>query len=251
MKQLVTIGLSVGVAWTCSLAGFDAGSTAGKAAAEPAWKVVGQLEEACSCSPACPCWFKSRPSRMTCSGAQIIFITRGHYGPTSLDGLAVAQFAQSPEGKSMFESFGNWTFDYVYIDDKASPAQREALQKLAAHFFPPPAKEREFRYVPIRRRTEGRDRVSTVGTVAVCAGHLIEGGLGGPPKVVNPPLADPTHREFLQGATTKLTFTDAGQDWKFENSNYMRNEFVVDKEQYEKFDAALAKKMAAMKAATK
>src|SRR2546422_11740271 len=68
---------------------------------KPSWKVSGELEEACSCRPPCPCWFKSLPSRMTCDGAQIVFINKGHYGKTKLDGLSVAQFVQSPENKSM------------------------------------------------------------------------------------------------------------------------------------------------------
>src|SRR5436190_18905500 len=115
------------------------------------WKVEGDLEEACSCRAACPCWFKSLPSRMTCDGAQIIFISKGRYGKTPLDGLALGQFVQSPEHQSMFESFGKWNFDYVYIDEKASEEQRQALKEIAAHFFPMAAKAREFRYVSITR----------------------------------------------------------------------------------------------------
>jgi hypothetical protein len=214
---------------------------------KPSWKVKGELEEACSCRPACPCWFKSLPSRMTCDGAQIIFISEGRYGKTRLDGLAVAAFVQSPEHQSMFESFGNWNFDYVYIDEKADEAQREALKELAGHFFPPGAKSREYRYVPITRKIEGEEHISTVGNYAFCSGHLIGGGYGGAPKVSNPPLADPTHKQFLQGETTKLTYKDAGQDWTYTNSNYMRNNFRTSSKEYEKFEAEMAKKMQAMK----
>src|SRR5215470_13119436 len=116
---------------------------------KPSWKISGDLEEACSCRPACPCWFKSQPSRMTCDGVQAVFIKSGKYGKTPLDGLAVAQFVQSPEGKSMFESFGNWNFDNVYIDEKADEQQRQALKEIAAHLFPMAAKTREFHFVPI------------------------------------------------------------------------------------------------------
>jgi hypothetical protein len=158
----------------------------------------------------------------------------------------VAQFVQSPEHQSMFESFGKWNFDYIYIDEKANEQQREALKELALHFFPPAAKAREYRYVPITRKIEGDEHITTVGTHGFCAGHLIEGGYDGAPKVINPPLADPTHKTFLQGQTTKLTYTDAGQDWKYENSNYMRNKFTVDNKQYEKHEAAMARKMGKM-----
>ena len=236
----------VSVAILCGITALGVPRSAGGAPSKSSWKIKGDLEEACSCRAACPCWFKSLPSRMTCDGAQIIFITKGHYGKVPLEGLAVAQFVQSPEHQSMFESFGKWNFDYVYIDQRADEQQREALKELAQHLFPVAAKTREYRYVPIARQIEGDEHITTVGNYAVCAGHLIEGGYDGPPKVINPPLADPTHKTFLQGQTTKLTYSDAGQDWKYENSNYMRNQFEVSSKQYEKYEAAMAKKMGKM-----
>jgi hypothetical protein len=208
------------------------------------WKISGELEEACSCRPACPCWFKSLPSRMTCDGVQAVFIKEGKYGKTPLEGLAVAQFVQSPEGKSMFESFGNWKFDNVYIDEKATEEQRGALKEIAAHLFPPAARTREYHYVPITRKIEGAEHGVAVGENGGFSGHLIEGGYEGTPKIVNVPLADPTHREFLQGQTTTLTYSDAGQGWKYKDSNYMFNRFKVDSKEYEKFEADMAKKMA-------
>jgi hypothetical protein len=186
---------------------------------------------------------------MTCDGAQIVFITKGRYGKIPLDGLALGQFVQSPEHQSMFESFGKWNFDYVYIDEKATEEQRQALKELAGHLFAPGAgtKGREYRYVAISRKIEGDEHTTTVGDYALCSGHLIEGGYSGAPKVINPPLADPTHKEFLQGEATRLTYKDAGQDWKYENSNYMRNKFQTSNQEYEKYEADLAKKMAQMK----
>src|SRR2546428_10714094 len=165
--------------FTFGLASFSDLCAKGQAAEETRWKVTAELEEACSCRPACPCWFKSLPSRMTCDGAQIIFITKGHYSKVSLDGLAMGQFVQSPEHQSMFESFGKWNFDYVYIDEKANDEQREALKELAVHLFPLAAKTREYRYVPITRQIDGDEHVTTVGKYAVCSGHLIDGGYGG------------------------------------------------------------------------
>jgi hypothetical protein len=219
----------------------------GKEKGGTAWKISGDLEEACSCNPACPCWFKAQPSRMTCDGVQAVFIQKGRYGKTPLDGLAVVEFVQSPEGKSMFESFGNWNFENVYIDEKATSEQREALKAIAAHLFPPAAKTREFHYVPITRKIEGAEHSVTVGESGSFSGHLIAGGYSGSPKISNPPLADPTHREYLQGHTTKLTYNGSGQGWSYKDSNYMFNRIKVDNRDYEKFEAEMAKKMAAMK----
>jgi hypothetical protein len=225
--------------------GLAASVFAAESAKTP-WKVSGELEEACSCRAACPCWFKSLPSRMTCDGAQVVFITKGHYGKTTLDGLAVGEFVQSPEHQSMFESFGKWNIDYVYIDEKANEEQRQALKEVAAHLFAPGGKTREFRYVAITRTMQGDEHSIKVGDLAGFSGHLLAGGYGGAPTVKNPPLADPTHKEYSQGEASSMTYKDAGQDWKYENSNYMRNKFHVDSKEYAKYEADMAKKMAQM-----
>ncbi len=85
-----------------------------------------------------------------------------------------------------------------------------------------------------------------MGTAGALSGHLIDGGYAGSPKVVNPPLADPTHKEFLQGQTTTLTYNESGQGWKYEHSNYMRNQFKVDDREYAKFEAEMARKIASL-----
>ena len=87
-----TIKSVVSIAVLCGISALGISGATAAAASKTSWKVTGELEEACSCRPACPCWFKSLPSRMTCDGAQIIFITKGRYGKIPLEGLAVAQF---------------------------------------------------------------------------------------------------------------------------------------------------------------
>ena len=96
-----------------------------------AWRISGELEEACSCDAACPCWWDSKPTKMTCGGGQTLFIEKGNFGSVRLDGLAVAYIGQSPAGKGMMESFGNWNFAYLYIDEKANAEQRKGLEQIA------------------------------------------------------------------------------------------------------------------------
>ncbi len=218
------------------------------AAAKTPWKIVGQLEEACSCSAACPCWFGSKPTRMTCGGGQFLFIEKGTYGSVPLDGLAIGNMAESPAGKGMMESFGNWNFSNVYIDEKAKPEQREALEAIAMTVLPAKASpKREVRVTPITRTIEGNEHRISIGQYGTFAGHVIEGGLGGPAKIVNPPGADPLHHEYEQGTTTRLAYNDAGKSWNFEGSNYMFGTFELDSAQYETFAAGLAQKMQAPK----
>jgi len=213
-----------------------------------AWKITGDLEEACSCAAACPCWFDSKPTKKTCDGFQALFIKKGNYGKTKLDGLAIANMVQSPEGQSMMESFGNWNFSYLYIDEKATPEQRKALDDIGRQVLPfMSSKKIEVRYVPITRKIEGKDHEISLGKEMMVRGHLMEGGQGGAPHIVNPPGADPIHKEYDQGVNTKYTFNDAAASWTYEGTNYMHGNFSVDNVLYAKFAAGLAQKMEAMK----
>ena len=215
------------------------------------WKITGQLEEACSCAAACPCWFDSKPTRPTCGGNQVLFIQKGNYGNVKLDGLALANYAQSPENQTMMESFGKWNFSTNYIDEKANPEQRKALEAIALTVLPSKNGSPNFetKYVPITRKIEGKDHIITIGNVATFTGRLVEGGLGGNSKITNPPGADPLHHEYAQGKTSKMTYSDSGQNWDWQDSNYMLGTFTIDNAQYEKYAAGLAQKMAKEKPA--
>ena len=210
------------------------------------WKITGQLEEACSCAAACPCWFGSKPTKTTCGGNQVLFIQKGNYGNVKLDGLAIANYAQSPENQTMMDSFGKWTFSTNYIDEKANPEQRKALETIALAVLPSKNASANFdvKYAPIARKIEGKDHIITIGDVATFSGRLVEGGLGGSSKIINPPGADPLHREYSQGKTSKMTYTDSSQNWDWQDTNYMLGTFTIDSAQYSKYVAGLAQKMA-------
>jgi hypothetical protein len=208
------------------------------------WKITGQLEEACSCSAACPCWFESKPTKATCGGNQVLFIEKGNYGKVKLDGLAIANYGESPENQSMMESFGNWNFSTNYIDEKASPEQRKALEAIAGTVFGEASKNAKTEYAPITRKIEGKNHIITIGNVATFKGMLVEGGLGGSTKITNPPGADPVHHQYSQGKTSQMVYHDSGQNWDWTGTNYMFGTFTVDSDQYAKYTAGLAQKMA-------
>src|SRR5947208_16855194 len=94
------------------------------------WKITGQLEEACSCDAACPCWFNSSPTKMTCGGGQVLFIEKGNYGKVKLDGLTIPSIGQSPQRQTMMESCVNWHFAHHHIDQKPIPQQLKPLEPL-------------------------------------------------------------------------------------------------------------------------
>lgn len=218
-------------------------------AAEPPkssdWKMSGDLEEACSCDAACPCWMESKPTRMNCAGGQVIFIDKGSYGGVPLDGLAIGMVGQNPDHTTMMDSIGNWQFAYVYLDAKATPEQRKALEAIAAQTIPPlapPGRTKTF-WVPITRAVNGNNHTIRVGNDWTFTGHLVEGGLGGPTKIVNPPGADPIHHEYMQGRTSATHYAKDDRDWNWSNTNYMYGNFDVDGEQYAKFNQMMMQMM--------
>lgn len=217
-------------------------------AKKPSWKISGQLEESCSCNAACPCWFDSKPTMAGCGGNQVLFIKRGRYGKVPLDGLAIANFVQSPENQTMMQSFGKWNFSYLYIDEKANAEQRAALEEIGKTVLPMAgSKNTKVRIAPITREMAGGEHRVTVGKYGSFRGKLLEGGLGGAPKIKNPPGADPLHAEYQQGRAASVIYKDAGQNWNFKGTNYMLADFSLTSAQYEKYSAGLAQKMAAKK----
>ncbi len=106
-----------------------------------------------------------------------------------------------------------------------------------------PPERTTVKYVPITRRIQGSEHIITIGSVGGFSAHLLPGGMGGAPKIMNPPGADPIHREYEQGRTTRQTYTDSGQNWDWANSNYMYGRFEVTSEDYAKFAAAMMQHM--------
>lgn len=209
------------------------------------WKISGQLEEACSCDAACPCWMDSKPTHMNCGGGQVLFIEKGSYAGVPLDGLAIGMIGQSPDGMAMMESVGRWPFLYLYLDAKATPEQRPALESLAREITPPlapPERTKTF-WVPILRTIAADEHEVRFGDDWRFSGHLVPGGLGGTTKIVNPPGADPFHAEYLQGKTSANHSTLAGHAWDWKGTNYMYGNFDVDSAQYAKFTQAMMQAM--------
>jgi hypothetical protein len=91
-----------------------------------AWQLEGQMHEMCSCKFLCPCWFgPAEPDQGWCSGALFFDIARGN-----------AEGVDLSTRKVVF--VGDWPGDFwagngtaqLYIDDRATPEQRQALEAI-------------------------------------------------------------------------------------------------------------------------
>lgn len=87
------------------------------------WWFKGELIETCNCAPfGCPCNYTALPTHGHCRSVSAYRIEEGAFGPTRLDGLAFGMLYSWPG--AIHEGNGAAV---VYVDERASEAQREAI----------------------------------------------------------------------------------------------------------------------------
>jgi hypothetical protein len=91
------------------------------------WFFDADYLQACNCDYGCPCEFAAPPTPGFCEGVGVWRIDRGKYGDLSLDGLGLAFAAKWPG--AIHE--GNGTV-CLFVDEKASKEQREALLEIGS-----------------------------------------------------------------------------------------------------------------------
>src|SRR5919106_6841838 len=91
------------------------------------WSMEADYLQACNCDYGCPCEFEAPPTQGYCEGIGAWQINRGSYGNVPLNGLSFG-FALRSKGP-IHE--GDLTLA-VFVDERASQQQREALLKIAS-----------------------------------------------------------------------------------------------------------------------
>ena len=86
------------------------------------YTLEGQLLEVCTCKTLCPCWVGEDPDFGTCDGVLAWNIRQGTINGVDVSGLTICALAHIPG--NILE--GNWRV-VLYVDDQASPEQKEAL----------------------------------------------------------------------------------------------------------------------------
>ena len=95
----------------------------------PQWRIAGDWFDICSCSIPCPCEFAQAPTNNACSGMLAWHIREGKYGDVRLDGfnlLALGAFEGNLWAAGTKAAMG------LFMDERASGPQREALQMIFA-----------------------------------------------------------------------------------------------------------------------
>ena len=89
------------------------------------WRLDGEWIKNCNCAFGCPCDFNAKPTNGYCKGLLGMRITKGNFENVSLDGLSFFVTVHFPG--ALHEGNGQ---AQPIIDERASPAQREALFKI-------------------------------------------------------------------------------------------------------------------------
>jgi len=89
------------------------------------WEIRATEFSNCNCAYGCPCQFNALPTHGNCDAVVCQEISEGHFGDVKLDGLRFGGVFSWPgaihEGKGKVQPF---------VDERASPAQREAILKI-------------------------------------------------------------------------------------------------------------------------
>ena len=89
------------------------------------WRLDGEWIKNCNCAFGCPCDFNAKPTNGYCKGLLGMRISKGNFESVSLDGLSFFVTVHFPG--ALHEGNGQ---AQPIIDERASPAQREALFKI-------------------------------------------------------------------------------------------------------------------------
>ena len=89
------------------------------------WSIQGTEFVQCNCAYGCPCQFNALPTHGHCHAIAAFQIDQGRHGDTQLDGLRFALIVSWPG--AIHEGHGE---AIPIVDERASPAQREALLRI-------------------------------------------------------------------------------------------------------------------------
>lgn len=186
------------------------------------WKLDGTYFEACNCDVACPCVFLSPPTEEDCTLLVGWHIDQGHFEDVSLDGLNVALAVHSPGHMAEVQ----WKAA-LYLDEKASPTQNEALTKIfAGQAGGHPARLGAHidevlgvSSVSIDYQAKGKKRRIKIGDLAEAAIEGLAGQGEAEITINNHPLCLAPGYPAVAAKSTKFRYQDHSLTWEISNKN--------------------------------
>ncbi|MEO8681750.1 MAG: DUF1326 domain-containing protein [Vicinamibacterales bacterium] len=177
------------------------------------WHLTATVAESCSCTVSCPCNFGGEPSHMPCEGNRMISIESGHYGNVDLAGV------------QMLVTFNMRTWSKIYVSDKVSDRQMQAVEALLPLAFAGFQKGMlSFTKAPITMEASA-DRVRFSGPESSVDMEVMKGFNGKAVKVLNLPAA--VFQDYTQFRSVSHTHTSATHSWSHKGTNGFTSKWDV------------------------
>lgn len=181
------------------------------------WTLTGTYFEACNCDVACPCVFLSAPTTGECTVLIGWHIDKGSSANVALNGLNVALAVYSP-GHMLTTK---WKAA-LYLDDKASEAQKAALMQIfTGQAGGHPAVLVSFvgevlgiKSVGIDYHAEGKRRSLKIADVVDAEIEAISGAGGADVTISGHPLAVAPGYTATVAKSKQLSYHDHGLQWE-------------------------------------
>ena len=182
------------------------------------WRLKGEYFESCNCEVLCPCIVRGAtavPTEGHCDVALAFHIQEGESDGVQLGALNFIACNYTPG--PMAE--GGWT-SALYIDEKASPPQRAALEQILSGDMGGPAERWKamtanfmgITYAAIDFRIEGRVRSVTVpGIMDFSVEPLMAAGQGDAMRLDN--TGHPINSDLYLARGSQASYTDHGMRW--------------------------------------
>ncbi len=189
--------------------------------AAPLWQATGTLLEVCSCSVPCPCNFGQPPSNDFCHTVYAYRLKTARYAGVNLDGLVFGG------GEAEKGAMG-------YLDARAAPTQRAALEKLALAVFSKGGASsggRAFTWTTIVAESDPRHFKIGFGDTSAIAADILIGRDGRNPIIVENNTTWPVPR-FIKAKTTRFDYKDRlGNTLHYEGVNANLGDFKLTSDQ--------------------
>lgn len=140
------------------------------------WSITGEEIVSCNCDWGCPCQFNAPPTTGHCEALIAYEIRDGHYGDTTLDGVAFAGIYWWP-GRI---DEGNGTRQII-VHERATPEQRAAVDALVSGseggayfeiFAAVAPNQLDTLTAPIKTQTDRERRVASVSIAGIAESRV-------------------------------------------------------------------------------
>ena len=174
-------------------------------AAAPNWHITATVAESCSCTVSCSCNFGGEPNRNPCEGNRLIAIKSGHYENVDLAGV------------SFLVTFTMRSWSKIYVSDKVSAAQQQAVEALLPIAFAGFHRGMlSFTKAPITMDITEK-RVTFAGPESSVEMEVMRGFDGKSVKILN--LPNPAYQDYTQYRSVSHKHSSDKATWNHSGTN--------------------------------